>query len=357
MRLLRLPGRHSDTLRELLLSLGRRKAVFLVAAAGLVVFGLTRIERGSFYPRVPRGLPPLETPEGNPLTQAKIELGERLFFDPILSRDRTMSCATCHDPRRGWTNREVREIVVGGRKVRRRVPTLLNVAYHRFFFWDGRAATLEEQVLFPVTSPAEMALPVDQVEKRLREDPGYPGLFRAAFGEDEIRFSSVAMALASYERVILSGDSVYDSRYVYSFADQGGMSSSAQRGERLFLGKAGCVACHDGPDYRDSLFHNTGVGSGARFPDPGRYLVTRDPRDFGAFKTPSLRNLAYAYPYMHDGSLKTLRAVIDFYDRGGVRNAHLDPKIRPLGLSVTEKEELLAFLEALNGAAAGRPSY
>lgn len=278
----------------------------------------------------PNALAAMAIPDTNPLTPEKIALGRRLFFDSSLSVDRTMSCATCHDPERSYTDgRAVAKGVHDANGVRN-TPTILNAGFGRAFFWDGRAATLEEQVLGPIVNPKELGLP----ESELKQRTG-------------LESKDVAAALASYVRTIRSGESRYD----WFQAGQSEMLTSEERlGLEIFRGRAGCAACHGGPNLTDDRFHNTGIGWGATGPsDQGRFAVTSSEPDRGAFKTPTLRDVARTAPYMHDGSLTTLDAVVDYYARGGNRNPNLDPRMRPEQLRPDEKRALVAFLKTLTG--------
>lgn len=288
----------------------------------------------------------MPVPSDNPLTPEKIALGRKLFFDVELSADRTVSCATCHDPELGFTDDEPVAKGVRGKLGTRRTPRLINRGYGRTFFWDGRAASLEEQVLKPIENPIEMALSLDELMERLASDGEYPGLFQTAF-EKGPSPETVAYALASYTRSIVSGNSPYD-RYVAGDGDA--LNAEQRRGLELFRGKAACTVCHLGPNLTDEEFHNTGVGwEGGGTVDAGREQASGKAADRGAFKTPTLREVARGAPYMHDGSLATLRDVIDFYDDGGEENPYLDPDMQPLELTESEKDDLAAFLEALNG--------
>jgi cytochrome c peroxidase len=270
-------------------------------------------------------------PDDNPTTPEKVALGRKLFHDPRLSRDGTISCATCHDPARGFADDKPLAVGIGKRRGVRRTPTIVNRGYGESFFWDGRARTLEEQVLQPVSNPVEMDLPREQIEKRTGLAPDV-----------------VARALASYLRTVLAGDSPFDR---YMAGDRSALSDEARRGLAVFRGKANCVACHVGPNLTDERFHNTGVGwNGEAFDDTGRYEATKREEHRGSFKTPTLREASKRPPYMHDGSLATLEEVIRFYDDGGRPNPSLDQEIRPLQLTAEEKRDLLAFLHALSGA-------
>lgn len=297
----------------------------------LAFFLLAAVAPAGDEPRVPLGLDLfMPVPEDNPLSPEKIALGKKLFTDARLSRDGSISCATCHDPQRSFTDARPASVGVFGRQGSRRVPAIINRGYGKSFFWDGRIATLEQQVLEPITNPLEMDLALEEAAARV--------------GLDAVMLSK---ALASYVRMIRAGDSPYD-RYVAG--NRTALSEEARAGLQVFRGKANCIVCHVGPNFTDEKFHNTGVGwDGQSFPDPGRSGVTGKEADSGAFKTPTLREIARRAPYMHNGSLATLEEVVEFYDRGGNRNPNLDPEIRPLELSAAEKRALLAFLRALTG--------
>jgi cytochrome c peroxidase len=272
----------------------------------------------------------LPVPEDNPLTDEKIELGRRLFNDRRLSRDQSIACASCHDPDRAFTDGRPVAIGIARQLGRRSAPALINRGYGRAFFWDGRAATLEEQVLQPIQDPAEMAMTLPEASARVGLPP-----------------DDIARALASYVRSILSGDSRFD-RFING--DRRALSAEQQAGLRIFRGKGNCTACHVGPTFTDERFHNTGVAwREGRLQDEGRGAISGTPEDRGSFKTPTLREIARTAPYMHDGSLATLDEVIDYYDRGGNANPALDPELRRLQLTSTEKRSLAAFLRSLSG--------
>lgn len=303
-------------------------------------------------PDVPLGLQAnqLQVPDDNPMTPEKAALGWQLYYDARLSRDGSVSCASCHRPDAGFADpRRVSEGVdykVGTRNS----PTVINAALNASQFWDGRAASLEEQCLGPIQNPVEMASSLDLVVDTVSAIPGYRRQFRDVFGSEEVTADRIAKAVASFERVVLSGNAPFD-RWLHGDEDDA-MSESAIRGQELFRGKAGCSQCHLGNNFTDAafdLYHNLGVGMDAEEPDPGRYEVTGAEKDRGAFKTPTLRNVTETAPYMHDGSVATLEEVIELYDRGGEPNPWLSPKIRPLGLTDQEKADLLAFMEALTG--------
>jgi cytochrome c peroxidase len=288
----------------------------------------------------------MPVPPSNPLTAEKVALGRKLFFDAVLSRDRTISCATCHDPKLGFTDNKPVAEGIAGQKGTRRTPRLINRGYGRSFFWDGRAATLEQQVLEPIENPIEMDMKLPEVTARLNADAAYAAEFRTVFSRPP-DVEALQQALASYVRSIVSGDAPYD-RYVAGQSDA--LTPAQRRGLELFRGKGNCSVCHLGPNLTDEEFHNTGVGwkDGAS-EDPGRAKVTSAASDSGAFKTPTLREIASTGPYMHDGSLATLNDVIEFYDKGGEPNPRRSREIQRLDFSEQEKADLLAFLKALSG--------
>jgi len=279
----------------------------------------------------------MPVPEENTISNEKIELGRRLFHDRRLSRDRSIACVSCHEPDRAFTDGRPVPIGVFRKLGRRSAPALINRGYGRAFFWDGRAATLEEQVLQPIQDPNEMDMTLGEASTRVGLPP-----------------EEISRALASYVRSILSGNSRFD-RFVSG--DRRALSREQQAGLQIFRGKGNCTACHVGPNFTDERFHNTGVawreslvdGSPGRFQDDGRFVVTGRNEERGAFKTPTLREIARTAPYMHDGSLATLDEVIDYYDRGGNASPGRDPELRPIRLTIAEKKALAAFLRSLNG--------
>ncbi len=334
----------------------------------------------------PLGLPPVTVPEESPPTAQKVALGRKLFFDRRLSVNNTMSCAMCHVPEQGFTNNELATpIGVEGRSLRRNAPTILNIAYARHLFHDGREVSLETQVVAPLIARDEMANPsIGWLVARVARLADYRGPFERAFGGGP-SMERIGQAIAAWERTLLSGDSRFD-RWRYGGRSDS-LSAREQRGFALFAGKAGCDRCHTVGDrfalFTDDAFHDTGIGylrdtfepeddspvrveiapdvlvpvdrqvirqvGEPRPADGGRMEVTRDPRDRWRFKTPTLRNVALTAPYMHDGSLRSLEDVVRFYDRGGAPHAGLDPLILPLGLTDEEIESLVAFLGSLTG--------
>ena len=295
----------------------------------------------------PPGVGPVSPgPRGQPPESGDGGAGRALFFDPILSHDRRLACAGCHDPERAFTDGRARSVGVFGRVGTRSVPTLVNRAYGRSFFWDGRTSSLEEQVLQPIQDPKEMDMALSDVVVRLRRDRAYSARFQARFGRIPTHVD-LANALASYVRTILSGDAPID-RHMNGELDA--LSAQARHGLRIFRSKGNCTSCHLGPTFTDERFHNTGVAwQDGELLDQGRYQVTGKEEDRGAFKTPTLREVARTAPYMHAGSLATLEDVIGFYDRGGNPNPYLDAELRPLKLTFEEKQALITFLHALSG--------
>lgn len=308
----------------------------LCVCAALVLGPMLQAEDG-----VPAGLPKVRHPSKNPPSEAKIALGKQLYFDPRMSQDSTISCASCHDPKKGWSNGEAVATGVGGLKGGRSSPTIINSAYGRMQFWDGRARDLEEQALGPIQNPIEMTMTLDEVVERLNQIEGYKQQFQDVFGTD-VTSEGIALAIAAYERTVLSGDAPYDR---FKAGDDNALSESALRGLKLFTGKAHCTACHSGPNFTDNGFHNLGVSINKPEPDLGREAISGLLGDRGAFKTPTLREIARTAPYMHDGSLATLEDVIEHYDRGGTPNPQLDEEIFPLKLTAEEKTDLITFLK------------
>jgi cytochrome c peroxidase len=293
-------------------------------------------------------LPSIPIPANNPITSEKTSLGKQLFFDPRLSKNSTMSCATCHNPGLGYGDGLPRAIGYMGVELGRNTPSLYTTAYQNLWFWDGRARSLEEQVLMPIQAPGEMNQNLPGLLAKLRGIPGYVQQFRRAFGDLPISQENMAKAIATFLRTIVPGESPFDK---YLKGDRSALSTSAQRGLELFQGKARCILCHNGPNLTDDGFHNIGVPpAGPPKEDLGRYRLVPLAALKGAFKTPSLRMVALTAPYMHNGVHATLEEVIEFYDRGGDMKENLAAEMRPLNLIVQEKRDLKAFLLGLTGA-------
>jgi cytochrome c peroxidase len=292
-------------------------------------------------------LPAVPVPADNPQTDAKILLGKQLYFDKRLSIDNSISCASCHQPDHGWADVGPVSEGVGKVKGGRNSPTVLNTAYNNFQFWDGREPDLEGQAVGPIQNPVEMQMTMPMALDRLKNIPGYVEAFDNVFGT-EPNEEGVAKAIAAFERTIISTDSPFDK---YKRGEKKAMSSAAIRGMKLFKGKAHCASCHSGPNFTDNRFHNLGIGYGeGKFADVGRYNVTKDPDDMGAFKTPTLRSVELTPPYLHDGSENTLESVVHLYNKGSIHNPNLDPLMLPINLTEAEKADLVAFLKALTGA-------
>ncbi|MDD9877139.1 MAG: hypothetical protein OXR84_06830 [Magnetovibrio sp.] len=280
-------------------------------------------------------------PGYNPYSPAKARLGKVLFFDPRLSGSNTISCAHCHNPELGWEDGLARSFGEAGEALARHTPTLLNLAWGRRFGWDGRIATLEGFVLGPIANAHEMNQDLDALVGELRAVAGYRPLFDAAFPGEPPSIDQISLALAAFERTVTDGGGPFD-RWVGG--DETAIGAAEKAGFRLLVGKAGCVQCHKGWNFSDGEFHDIGV-AGA---DPGRGgLDGADPKLRHAFKTPTLRDISKRAPYMHDGSLDSLEAVVDHYDKKFVRRPTLAAEIRPLSLSAQEKLNLIAFLRIL----------
>jgi cytochrome c peroxidase len=337
------------------------KRVFPIAALALMAFSCgtrnkaVRPVGGVVQIKPPLGLPAVPIPASDPPTADTIALGQRLFYDVRLSRDSLISCASCHNPHLGFADGQSGSQGFGGIRGSRNAPTILNAAYNVMQFWDGRAASLEEQVGGPIANPIEMNLPHELAVARLNADPGYRQEFERAFGAGPVTMAKVEESIASFERTLLSGNSPFD-RYVYG-ADKTAMSPAAIRGLAVFTDKkrGNCVTCHTvGEEYAlftDGKFHNLGIGLDrtGQLTDLGRFVQTKAEADKGAFLTPSLRNVALTAPYMHDGSAKTLKDVVDFYVGGGNSNPQLDKEIKETKLTFEERADLVAFLDALTG--------
>jgi len=295
---------------------------------------------------VPLGLPPVQFPRDNPYTPEKAELGKLLYFDKRLSADNSVSCASCHAPEQAYTDGAPVSAGIRGQKGGRSAPAVINRAYSLAQFWDGRANSLEAQAVGPMANPIEMGNTHAAVVSTLKGIAGYRAMFGKTFGTEDFTIDDVAKAIATFERTVLSGDSAYDR---YKAGRKRAMTAEQVKGMHIFFDKAKCDQCHEGINFTSNSYHNLGVGMDKANPDLGRYEVTKNAADWGAFKTPTLRDIARTAPYMHDGSLKTLDEVVEYYDKGGIPNKNLDEKIKPLHLSGEEKKSLAAFLEALNG--------
>lgn len=358
------------------------KLAWLATVAGLVALAACSPFTPMAVP-APLGLPPIPVPPDAPLLKARIDLGRSLFMDRRLSHNNTLSCGMCHVPEQGFTSNELGTAIgLEGQSIRRNSPTIFNVAYVEQLFHDGREFSLENQAWGPLLAGNEMANPsIGYVVEKIRALPEYSGRFEAAFDGRGPDMMTIGLALAAYQRTLVSAGSRFD---IWRHGGAAGtLSAEEQAGFALFTGKAGCVACHHVGEkealFSDNRFHNTGIGYAnsmdlprrhrvqlapgniveiedkaldafeKRQPDVGRYEVTLDPADSWAYRTPILRNVALTAPYMHDGSLATLGEVIEFYDRGGIDNPQKDSLLKPLGLTPAEKKALAAFLGTLTG--------
>lgn len=299
----------------------------------------------------PLGLPPIPWPAHNTYSKEKATLGRLLFFDKRLSFDQSVSCASCHNRQCGFSDCRSVSIGIDQTKGTRHSPSLINSAYLTAFFWDGRAESLEDQCEGPLSNSKEMTALKNPHEalkhcvECILTIPGYRPLFKQAFARDQITIEDISQAIATFERTILSGNSPYD-RYIAG--DHTALSEEQIRGLSLFK-KSGCINCHTEPLFTDNRFHNIGIGMNNSDPDLGRYVITHQEKDWGAFKTPTLRETSKSSPYMHDGTLHTLEDVINYYNEGGIKNKNLHPLIHPLNLTEEEKKALISFLMALNG--------
>ncbi len=296
--------------------------------------------------QVPLGLLPLQFPPENPYSSEKVELGRLLYFDVRISADNTVSCASCHSPEHGYTDGAAVFTGFHGQTGGRRAPTVLNRAYSLAQFWDGRASTLEEQAKGSIQNPIEIGTTHSDVVAKIGDISGYGPLFQKAFGSPEVTIDKMAKAIATFERTLLSGNSLYDH---YKAGDKKALTSAQVRGMDVFINTAKCDQCHEGINFTSNSYANLGVGADKAEPDEGRFAVTHQKADWGAFKTPTLRDIARTAPYMHDGSLKTLENVVDFFDKGGLPNRNLDEKIKPLRLTDSQKKDLVEFLKCLSG--------
>ncbi|MFN0168714.1 MAG: cytochrome-c peroxidase [Bryobacteraceae bacterium] len=323
------------------------RRILAVAILPAVLFTPLAGQRRGAPPKEPLGLVPVVWPADNPYSPEKADLGRLLYFDSRLSADGSVSCASCHHPKFAFTDGQPVSSGIRGQKGGRSAPTVINRAYSLAQFWDGRAPTLEAQAIGPIANPIEMGNTHAAVVSTLKTITGYRALFRKAFGSEDFSIDHVAKAIATFERTVLSGNAPYDR---YKAGDKSAMSESQVRGMRIYLDKAKCDQCHEGVNFTSNMFANIGVGANKPSPDVGRFAVTQNPKDWGAFKTPTLRDIARTAPYMHDGSLKTLEEVVDYYDKGGEKNRNLDERMKPLKLSAQEKSDLAGFLRALSGS-------
>jgi cytochrome c peroxidase len=330
----------------------------LLAGAALLAAGAVGADTPAVDepPPVPLGLPPVFWPEDNDYSKAKADLGRLLYYDTRLSSDNSVSCASCHEPAKAFTDQLPVSLGISKQKGGRNAPTVINRAFSTAQFWDGRAASLEEQAKGPIANPLEMTADKqadaahDAAVGRLRKIAGYVVLFQKAFPEvkapADLTLDHVAKAIATYERTVYSGNSPYDR---YKAGDPKALAPAQVRGMELFFGAAACDSCHLGFNFTDGSYENIGIGMERPIPDLGRFKVTQREDEKGAFKTPTLRDIEHTAPYMHDGSLATLEEVVEHYNKGGTPNPWLDERMKPLELDDQEKADLVAFLKALSG--------
>jgi cytochrome c peroxidase len=290
---------------------------------------------------VPAGFEPMPIPSHNPLTVEKVALGERLFFDPDLSEDRSLSCASCHFENAAFADPRRLSPGVHGRLGIRNSPTLVNVGYINLLFWDGGALTLEAQALGPIEADFEMNMNLGDLVRRIGSDESYVQQFEEAFGEGP-SVPTLTQALASFQRTIRSGGSRFDR---FQTGESSALSAAEQRGLELFNGKANCASCHNGFLFTNQAFENNGIEPAGS--DSGRARITLDPEDYLAFRVPSLRNVEKTAPYMHDGRFASLDEVVAHYNRGGTGVRNQSSLIEPLHLTEGEKDDLISFLKTL----------
>lgn len=348
-------------------------AVAAFACAALAVAASLAADGDKPAPLAP--LPPVPVPADQPLTPAKVELGKLLFFDARLSGDGSISCADCHEPKKGWGDGNDLSRGYPGTVHWRNSQTILNAAYLKRWFWTSSSPSLEKQAESAMTGAVAGNLVPLMATERVKQVPDYVRRFKDVFGGPPT-YEQILQAIAAFERTVVSKNVPFDR---YMKGDNTALSAAAVRGKALFEGKAGCIACHNGPLLTDEQHHNTAVPPNPAFEkdplrqitmrermlksqvpeavvlaldrDPGRYIDTKRDEDKGKFRTPTLRELVYTPPYMHDGAFFTLEEVIDFYDRGGGADPFgtKSARIRPLGLTAEEKQDLVSFLESLSG--------
>lgn len=286
----------------------------------------------------------IPSPPSNPLTAEKAELGKTLFFDPRLSRTGAVSCASCHNPAFDWSDGLGRGLGVTGVPLPRKTPTVLNAAWLSALMWDGRAGSLEQQAILPITAEHEMGMPLEDAVQRVKSIPGYAPLFEAAYPGAPIGAETLLGALASFQRTLVSADSPFDK---WIAGDEEAISNAAKRGFMVFNEAGRCSKCHSGWRLTDDSFHDIGLKSADKgrgeFAPPSVVIMQH------AFKTPTLRDFRLSGPYMHDGSMATLDEVIDHYEDGGAKRPSLSPEMKAVTLSAQERADLIAYLKTLQG--------
>ncbi len=291
---------------------------------------------------IPKGFPEPYIPEDNQLTQSRVDLGKKLFFDKVLSRDSSVSCASCHVPRFAFTDRKTKGIGIRAQEVSRNTPTLTNVAYQDKFLLDGLNPSLEAQVNIPIHELKEFDFSIILVAERLKKNPQYVQLSKEAYGSDPSP-RVITNAIAAYERTLISGNSSFD-KYHFQ-GDSSALNASQKRGMNLFYNTLNCSECHSGFNFTNGGLTNNGLYE--HYPDTGRMRLFGMEKDRAIFKVPTLRNIAVTYPYMHDGSLNSLYDVINHYSSGGKNHQNKSELIQPFTLTDEEKIDLVSFLQAL----------
>lgn len=320
------------------------KYFLVILTFSLFLFGFRLLEKKDFVLNIPKGFPEMEIPDDNALTADRIRLGKKLFFDKTLSRDSTLSCASCHKPELAFTDGESTSIGKGGKRLLRNSPTLANVGYHnKGLLLDGGVPTLEMQILVPVQEHLEFDFNMYLIAERLKKDKEYVKLCKKAY-KSEPNLFVITRAIACFERTLISGNSRYDQ---YKNGNLKGLNESEIKGMKLFFDKLHCAQCHSGFNFTDLSIRNNGLYELAYPLDSGRMRITHKEIDRDKFKVPTLRNIELTGPYMHDGSLKTLEEVIEHYSKGGKNHSNKDRLIKPFNLSETEKENLISFLKSL----------
>jgi cytochrome c peroxidase len=325
--------------------MGIRSSIRPALAAGAIAIAVGAVADASRYDKYLR---PAKAPEpaDNVGTPARVALGKTLFFDPRLSGSNWISCASCHNPSLGWSDGLPTAIGHGMQVLKRATPPLVNCGFNTNLMWDGRAPTLEAQALGPIVAEAEMNQDLGELVRELSAIAGYRGLFHAAYPGEGITEKTIAKAIAAYERTILAGEAPFDR---WRRGDARAVDASVKRGFQVFEGKGRCNKCHEGFNFSDNGFHNIGLKEPNGEVDVGRYAQRAVKVAYGAFRTPSLRDVALTAPYMHNGAYRTLEEVVDHYDRGGDVKEHLSPNMEPLNLTAQEKADLVAFMRSLTG--------
>lgn len=320
---------------------------FFILLVGVSLFaiackGRIRKKETPYLLNIPKGFPEIPIPSHNPLTEEKVELGRKLFFDPILSADSTISCATCHIPQAAFADHQPKAMGIHGKTGMRNVPTLFNIGYAPYLFMEGKVPDLETQVIAPVQHEEEMGINLRDLLQRLEKHPYYKKQFQLAFGEKPTPGNFVR-ALACFERTLISGNSPYDQ---FIHGDTNVLTAQQKFGMELFFSeRLQCSQCHGGFNFTNYGFENIGLYE--HYNDLGLARATADTNDIGKFKVPTLRNISLTYPYMHDGSISNLEDVIEFYNAGGLTHQNKSKLIKPLNLSEIEKKSLVAFLHSL----------